>query len=131
MHKKIPDSYSKREGGNPGNTIKKKKKKVRISTLHEKAVMIIDCNTHKNSNIMYLEMCYRLQPPRRRRAEHHSAIMYRLGKNGQLLDTYRPKVNVHSRRKIKLKHRRRNVEKFLKSPLSHGIKLWNNSTICY
>ena len=72
-----------------------------------------------------LEMYHRLQPPRRRRAEHHSAIMYRLSKNGQLLDTYRPNINLRSRKKIKFKHHRRNMEKFLKSPLIRGIKLWD------
>ena len=74
----------------------------RLLTLHEKAVMIIDCNVHKHSNIIGLERYYRLQPPRRRRAEHHSAIMYKLSKNGQLLDTYRPNINLRSRKKVSL-----------------------------
>ena len=57
--------------------------------------------------------------------EHHSAIMYRLSKKGQLLDNFRPNINLRSNRKIKFKIRRRNMQKFLKSPMSRGIKIWN------
>ena len=56
MHKKIPDSYSKREGGNPGNsglssqlvkhTIEKKKKKY-------KALSNVVDQIHINSNIFH------------------------------------------------------------------------------
>ena len=64
--------------------------------------MIIDGNSQNNLNSMDIEVYYRLQPPRWRRIEHHCAIMYRLSRNGQLLDTYRPKINPRSRRKVKL-----------------------------
>ena len=97
----------------------------RLSTLPGKAVMIVYCNFHRHKNIMDLERYFNLQPPRRRRAEHHSAIMYRLSRNGHILDTYRPKINLRSRRKVKFKQRRRNMKKILKSPLSGRIKLWN------
>ena len=42
-----------------------------------KAVMIFDCNMHKESNMLDLELRYRLPiaAPRRRRVEHHAAIM--------------------------------------------------------
>ena len=97
----------------------------RLSTLHEKAVSIIDCNLHKRTNIMDLEGYYNLKPPRRRRVEHHLAIMYRLSRGRQTLDTYRPDINLRSRKKVKFKYRQRNMEHFLKSPLSRGIKLWD------
>ena len=51
--------------------------------------------------------------------------MYRLSRGRQILDTYRPNINLRSRKKIKFKQRQRNMEKFLKSPLSRGIKLWD------
>ena len=51
--------------------------------------------------------------------------MYRLSKNGQLLDTFRPKINLGSRGKIKFRIPHRNMQKFLKSPMSRGIRLWN------
>ena len=97
----------------------------RLMTLHEKAVSIIDCNSHKRATIIELEKCYNLQPPRRRQVEHHSSIMYRLSRNRQTLDSYRPNINLRSRKKVKFKYRQRNMEKFLKSPLSRGIKLWD------
>ena len=78
--------------------------------------MIIDCNIRKQSNMLDLELRYRLQPPRRRCAEHHAAIMYRLSKNGQLLDTYRPKINLRSSRKIKFRYLHRKMQKLKKRP---------------
>ena len=97
----------------------------RITSLHEKAVLTIDGKANNKNNIRGLETIYRLQHPRRRRAEHHSAIMYRLSKNGQLLDTFRPKIHLRSRGKIKFRNLHRNMQKLLKSPLSRGINLWN------
>ena len=97
----------------------------RLTNLHEKAVMIIDCNAHKHAGMMDLEFMYKLQPPRRRRTEHHAAIMYRLSRNGRLLDTLRPKIHLRSRKKVKFKYPLRNMKKFLKSPLSRGITIWD------
>ena len=97
----------------------------RIASLHEKAVVTIDGKPQNQAGIKGLETYYQLQPPRRRRAEHHSAIMYRLSKNGQLLDTFRPNINLRSNRKIKFKTMHTNMQKFLKSPMSRGIKIGN------
>ena len=97
----------------------------RLPTLHEKAVSIIDCNLHKQTNSMDLEGYYNLKPPRRRWVEHHLAIMYRLSRGRQTLDTYRPDINLRSRKIVEFKYLQRNMEKFLKSPLSRGIKLWD------
>ena len=97
----------------------------RLKSLHEKAVVTIEGRLQNRIGINGLELYYRLQSPRRRRMEHHSAIMYRLSKKGQLLDNFRPNINLRSNRKIKFKIRRRNMQKFLKSPMSRGIKIWN------
>ena len=40
------------------------------------------------------EDIYRLQPPGKRRVEHHVSIMYRLSRREQLLDSYRPNINI-------------------------------------
>ena len=48
----------------------------RIKSLHEKAILIIDCNTNKQMSIANLKVLYRLQSPTRRRTEHHASIMY-------------------------------------------------------
>ena len=97
----------------------------RLTTLHEKSIKIIDCNMHKNASIRELESMFNLQPPSRRRSEHHAAIMYRLSKDACLLDTLRPKINLRSRKKVQFKHPLRNMQRLLKSPLSRGIKIWD------
>ena len=97
----------------------------RLTNLHEKAVMIIDCNMHNNVGIKEMEYMYNLQPPSRRRAEHHASIMYRLSKGDCLLDTLRPEIHLRSRKKVKFKYPFRNMQKLLKSPLSRGIKIWD------
>ena len=51
--------------------------------------------------------------------------MYRLSRGRQTLDTYRPDINLRSRKKVQFKYRQRNMEHFFKSPLSRGIKLWD------
>ena len=71
--------------------------------------MSVEGNTHKQANMIDLEVYYRSQPPLRRRVEHHAAIMYRLSKNGHLLDTFRPKIDLRSHRKVKFKHPHRNM----------------------
>ena len=97
----------------------------RVNSLHEKAVYIIDCNAHKNVSVKNLETMYRLEPPLRRRTEHHAAIMFRLSKGGQPLDKHRPTINLRSRKKVRFRLHHRNMQRFLKSPLSRGIKIWD------
>ena len=97
----------------------------RIDNLHEKAIRLIDCKKHRNVDVQVLGAIYRLDPPIKRRHEHHCAIMYRLSKREGNLDKYRPPIKLRSRNKIKFKQNKRNLEGFLKSPLCRGIKLWN------
>ena len=97
----------------------------RIENLHEKALRLIDCKTHENLDRTELERLYRIDTPRRRRHEHHCAIMYRLSRRGGSLDRYRPNIRLRSRNKIKFKQHKRNLEGILKSPLYRGIKLWD------
>ena len=67
----------------------------RLDVLHEKAICIIDCK--KNG----LLDCKCLVSPTTRRREHHCAIMYRLSRVMGYLDTYRPRINLRSRKKVK------------------------------
>ena len=46
-------------------------------------------------------------------------------RNGRLLDTLRPKIHLRSRKKVKFKYPFRNMQKFLRSPLSRGITIWD------
>ena len=97
----------------------------RIGNLHEKALRLIDCKMHRNMDQCELEVLYRVEPPERRRKEHHCSIMYRLSKRGGSLDIYRPEIRLRSRNKIKFKTNKRNLEGILKSPLYRGAKLWD------
>ena len=67
-----------------------------------------------------MESIYRLMFPHRRHKKHHV-----LSKIGKLLDNYRPNINLCSNKQVKFKDRRGNMQKFLKSPKSHGIKIWD------
>ena len=80
---------------------------------------------HKHVDVRNLETMYRLEPPLRGRNEHHAAIMFRLSKGGQPLDERRPPINLRSRKKVCFRHYNRNMQKYLKSPLSRGIKIWD------
>ena len=97
----------------------------RIDRLHEKALRLIDCKKHRNADVQALGHIYHIDPPIKRRHEHHSAIMYRLSRQEGNLDKYRPPIKLRSRNKVKFKQNKRNLEGFLKSPLCRGIKLWN------
>ena len=97
----------------------------KIDNLHEKAVKIIDCNKHRIDDLNVLENVYFLERPERWRKEHHCMIKYRLSKFGENIDTYRPTIRLRSRKKVKFKSNKRNLEKILKSPLYRGIKLWD------
>ena len=97
----------------------------KLESLHAKALRIIDCNMHRQEDVDVLENMYSLYTPERRRKEHHCMIMYRLSKLGRHIDRYRPTIRLRSRRKVKFKKYKRNLEKILKSPLYRGIKLWD------
>ena len=97
----------------------------RIENLHEKALRLIDCKKHKKAEIGNLEIIYGIDPPKKRRKDHHCVIMYRLSKQGGNLDSYRPSMILRSRSKVKFKEKRRILQGILKSPMYRGIKLWN------
>ena len=97
----------------------------KLDNLHEKAIRIIDCNKNINSDMNVLENLYSISSLNRRRKEHHCTIMYRLSRRGECIDTYRPKIRLRSRKKVKFRNKKRNLEKITKSPLYRGIKLWD------
>ena len=97
----------------------------KLDALHEKGLKLIDCKMHHNADIALLQSHYRIIPPQLRRREHLYVVMYRLSKFGDNLEKYRPKIHLRSRKKVKFKSQRRNLEKVLKSPFSRGVKLWD------
>ena len=68
---------------------------------------------------------YRLQPLKIRRAEHLSAMMYRLSKDNTKIEKKHPIIHLRSRNEIKFKIYKRQYEKYLKSPMSRGVVLLN------
>ena len=97
----------------------------KLDNLHAKALRLIDCNRHRSDDTDVLENIYLLDTPLRRRKDHHCMIMYRLSKLGRHIDRYRPTIRLRSRRKVKFKKQKRNLEKIMKSPLYRGVKLWD------
>ena len=97
----------------------------RLNKLHEKALCIIDCNTNRKLSHEKLETLFGLWSPATRRHKHHCALMFRLSKRGDFLDTYRPKIHLRSRGKVKFRYRKRNLKSIEKGPLHRGMKLWD------
>ena len=97
----------------------------RIGKLQEKAVKIIDNNCHRRLSTDALMHIYRIHPISQRQDEHLCTMMYRLSKNQALLNHDRPRVHLRCRQKVKFKTYKRVYEKYLKSPLSRGISLWD------
>ena len=97
----------------------------RIENLHERAIKIIDNNQHPRASILELRNLYNVQSTDTRQDEHMCSLMYRLNKNTELLQHHRPRVHLRNRGKIKFKTYKRMYEKYLKSPLSRGISLWD------
>ena len=83
----------------------------RLKSLHEKGLKIIDCKANPGAESVELQTCYRVKSPSFRQKEHHLIIMYRLSKFGFNLENYRPKVHLRSRKKVKFKHQKRNLER--------------------
>ena len=98
----------------------------RLLSLHEKAISIIDYNSHPKMKCKNLQMLYKLECPIRRRHERHVLIMYQLSKCEPILDNRRHKINLRSQRKVKFKHKNRNLERLLKSPYNRGVKIWDH-----
>ena len=87
--------------------------------------MYIDNNRSNGMEVAQLYDKYGIQPLVLRRREHHSCVMYILSKKNVNLEIARPSINLRSNSKIHFKKRkRRKYEKYLKSPLVRGVKLW-------
>ena len=97
----------------------------KLQTLQDKAVRIIDNREHRHLGADGLHLLFRLNLLKLRRAEHLACSMYRLSKDIFRLEHGRPSVHLRSRNKIKFKIPKRNYEKYLKSPLSRGVVLWD------
>ena len=96
-----------------------------LQNLENRSIRIIDNKSNPNLDVNRLSSLYRLAQLKERRAEHLCVVMYRVSKKQELLENHRPAVNLRSKNKIKFKVRRRDKEKYLKSPLSRGIVLWD------
>ena len=75
----------------------------RLQTLQDKAVHSIDNREYPGMDKAILSNLYRMSPLKERRAEHLSAIMYRLSKDESLLEISRPEIHLRNRNKIKFK----------------------------
>ena len=97
----------------------------KLQTLQDKAVRIVENKEHKRLGTEGLYFLFRLSPLKLRRAEHLACSMYRLSKDMYRLEKGRPTVHLRSRNKIKFKTPKQNYEKYLKSPLSRGVIIWD------
>ena len=79
-----------------------KDKAVRLQTLQDRAIRIIDNNEHRELNKLALSAYYRITPLNERRAEHLCVVMHRLSKNDHLLDISRPEIHLRNHNKVKL-----------------------------
>ena len=97
----------------------------RLEKLQERAVMYINNNRSNGMEVAQLYDKYGIQPLVLCRREHHSCVMYMLSKKNVNLEIARPSIDLRSNSKIHFKKRkRRKYEKYLKSPLVRGVKLW-------
>ena len=51
--------------------------------------------------------------------------MYRLSREHEFIEKSRPNINLRSRKKIKFVTYKRRYERYLKSPMSRGVTLWD------
>ena len=100
-------------------------KVTRLQGLQDKALQIIDNNKEPNLDMAGLSFVYKVTPLKLRRAEHLGVFMYRLSKRNKYIEKSRPNINLRSRKKIKFKNYNRRYEKYLKSPFSRGVTLWD------
>ena len=97
----------------------------RLQVLQEKAVKIIDNKEHPEMDIPILSNYYRIAPLKERRAEHLCVLMLRRSKDEMYLDNSRPEIHLRNRNKIKFNTFKRIHEKYLRSPISRGITMWD------
>ena len=85
---------------------------------------MIDCKKHKNLEVCDHQNLYGLNSIGQHRKEHHCAIMYRLRRRKDNVDQYRPKINLRSRKRVKLRLPLGNLTTISKSFLLRGIILF-------
>ena len=93
----------------------------RLERLHE----ITDNNCHPEATVNDPMTLYKISPIGDRQDEHLCSFMYRLSKDHTLLCHERPVIHLRGRNKIKFRTNKRTYEKYLKSPLSRGVTLWD------
>ena len=97
----------------------------KLQKLQDKVLYTIDNGENPNLDADQLSINYRILPLKLRREEHLSSLMYRLSKNVELLESVRPDVHLRNRNKIRFRSHKGTYEKYLKSPMSHGITMWD------
>ena len=98
----------------------------RLQKLQDRALRVIDNNKHRALDTDMLANLYRITSLKLRRTEHLGLTMYRLSTDDCYIERSRPTVsNLRSNNKIKFIQHKRQCEKYLKSPLSRGITLWD------
>ena len=94
----------------------KTKKIDQLDTIQKRALRIIDCKTNQGLNDLQLLTLYGLQTLAQHRAQHHLVLMYRLTKDKDYIDTYRPRITLRNSSKIKFKTCTTRLTTVLKSP---------------
>ena len=97
----------------------------RLDRLHERAIKIIDNQSHRHLTVNQLMELYQLKPVVKRQDEHLLSLMYGLSKKSDLVEHERPEIHLRCRNKVKFKKYKRTYEKYLKCPLARGVTLWD------
>ena len=97
----------------------------RLQKMQDRAVRIINDGMHRNLDVYVIANLFSLTPLKLRRAEHLSLIMFRLKSDQTLIHQARPKIHLRERNKTKFKSYKRQNERFLSSPISRGITMWD------
>ena len=97
----------------------------RLRVLQNNALRTIDNHENPELGTHGLSNLYRITPLKERRAEHLGLVMYRLSKDNRYIEMTRPEIHLRNRNKIKFKSHKRVYEKYLKSPISRGITMWD------
>ena len=100
----------------------------RLERLHKRAIRKVEFvnNTDNKDNYELLLKTYGLTTLYQRRTEHLLLFIYKKSKSdNKFLDQQRPKMELRSRNKVKIKYPFTNKAKVQNSPLYRGIFLWN------
>ena len=100
----------------------------RIEQLHKRAIRKIEnkSGSEQKEDYTLLLKTYGLTTLYQRRTEHLLLFIYKKSKiDKESLNTQRPKMELRSRNKVKLKHMFTDKSKVMNSPFYQGIFLWN------